>query len=60
MDTTERGTRVALRDGSEVIIDQVHRTDAQLLVDGFDRLSDETRRLRFLTAKPRLSEEEVR
>jgi GNAT superfamily N-acetyltransferase len=56
----ERGTRVALRDGSEVIIDQVHRTDAQLLVDGFDRLSDETRRLRFLTAKPRLTDEEVR
>lgn len=60
MDTTERGTRVVLHDGSEVIIDQVHRTDAQLLVDGFDRLSDETRRLRFLTAKPHLTDEEVR
>jgi RimJ/RimL family protein N-acetyltransferase len=60
MDTAERGTRVVLHDGSEVIIDQVHRTDAQRLAEGFARLSNETRRLRFLTAKPRLSEEEVR
>jgi GNAT superfamily N-acetyltransferase len=59
MDTRERGNRVVLRDGSEVIIDQVHRTDAQLLVDAFDRLSEETRRLRFLTPKPRLTDEEV-
>jgi RimJ/RimL family protein N-acetyltransferase len=56
----DRGTRVVLRDGSEVIVDQVHRTDARLLAEGFARLSDETRRLRFLTPKPRLSEEEVR
>lgn len=27
MDAAERGTRVVLRDGSEVIIDQVHWTD---------------------------------
>lgn len=60
MDAAERGTRVVLRDGSEVIVDQVHRTDAQRLTEGFERLSEETRRLRFLTAKPRLSEVEVR
>lgn len=60
METAERGTRVTLRDGSEVIIDQVHRTDAHLLAEGFARLSDETRRLRFLSAKPRLSAAEVR
>ena len=60
MNPTERGVRVVLRDGSEVIIDQVHRTDAPLLTEGFARLSEETRRLRFLTAKPRLTEAEVR
>jgi GNAT superfamily N-acetyltransferase len=58
--TAERGERVVLRDGSEVVIDQVHRTDAGMLAEGFARLSEETRRLRFLTAKPRLSAEEVR
>lgn len=56
----QRGTRVVLRDGSEVVVDQVHRTDAELLAEGFARLSDETRRLRFLTAKPRLTTEEIR
>ncbi len=60
MGTVERGTRVVLRDGSEVVIDQVHRTDVQLLADGFSRLSDESRRFRFLTAKERLSEGELR
>lgn len=57
---SERGTRVVLRDGSEVLVDQVHRTDASLLADGFARLSDRSRRLRFLTGKERLSEDELR
>ena len=56
----DRGTRVVLRDGSEVVVDQVHRTDAALLADGFARLSDKSRRLRFLTAKERLTEDELR
>ncbi len=60
MGTAERGSRVVLRDGSEVIIDQVHRTDAQRLAEGFALLSDETRRLRFLTPKARLSAAELR
>ncbi|MCY7401565.1 MAG: GNAT family N-acetyltransferase [Nocardioides sp.] len=60
MGTVERGTRVVLRDGSEVIVDQLHRTDAQRLAEGFARLSDETRRLRFLAPKPRLSAAELR
>jgi GNAT superfamily N-acetyltransferase len=60
MDPRQRGTPVVLRDGSVVNVDQVHRTDAALLADGFARLSEETRRLRFLTAKPRLTEAEVR
>jgi RimJ/RimL family protein N-acetyltransferase len=55
----QRGTRVALPDGSEVLIDQVHREDAELLADGFARLSAESRRLRFLTAKQQLSPAEL-
>jgi hypothetical protein len=42
------GTRVMLRDGSAVVIRQVHRNDAPLLADGFARLSAESRRMRFL------------
>lgn len=54
-----RGKRVVLRDGSEVLIRQVHRADAALLADGFARLSSESRRLRFLTGKPELSAAEL-
>ena len=53
------GTVVELADGSEVLIDQVHRGDAQLLADGFARLSAESRRLRFLTAKQELTPAEL-
>ena len=54
-----RGTLVVLTDGSRVLIDQVHRQDAQLLADGFARLSAESRRLRFMTAKSELSPAEL-
>jgi RimJ/RimL family protein N-acetyltransferase len=56
----ERGTRVVLGDGSEVLVGQVRPEDAPLLADGFARLSAESRQLRFLTDKPRLSPAEVR
>lgn len=49
-----------LRDGSEVLIRPIHHRDAPLLVDGFARLSVESRRLRFLTGKTRLSAAELR
>ena len=51
---------MVLRDGSEVLIRQVHRGDAELLADGFARLSVESRRLRFLTGKSELSPAELR
>lgn len=51
---------VVLRDGSEVVIRPVREADAVLLADGFARLSAESRHLRFLTAKPVLSEAELR
>jgi RimJ/RimL family protein N-acetyltransferase len=54
------GGRVVLRDGSNVVIRQVHRSDAPLLADGFARLSPESRRLRFLRRKDELSAAELR
>jgi len=54
------GGRVVLRDGSKVVIRQVHRSDAPLLADGFARLSPESRRLRFLRRKDELSAAELR
>src|SRR5690242_19349595 len=54
------GDRVVLRDGSQVLIRPVRRTDAPLLADGFDRLSAASRWMRFLTAKTELSPAELR
>jgi len=49
------GTRVVLREGSEVLVRAVQTSDAPLLAEGFTRLGGESRRLRFLTGKPALS-----
>ena len=54
------GTRAVLRDGSAVVIRQVHSSDAPLLADGFSRLSAESRRRRFLRPKDELSQAELR
>ena len=55
-----RGRPVALRDGSRVLIRQVRPADAPLLADGFARLSDKSRRMRFLARKDQLSAAELR
>lgn len=49
-----------LRDGSDVLIRPVRHDDAALLAGGFDRLSAQSRRFRFLTAKNFLSPSELR
>jgi GNAT superfamily N-acetyltransferase len=49
-----------LRDGSAVVIRPVHRTDAGRVADGFARMSNESRRLRFLLPKKALSAAELR
>jgi len=49
-----------LRNGSVVLIREVEAEDAPLLADGFTRLSDESRQLRFLTGKPNLTAAELR
>jgi len=55
-----RGEKAVLRDGSVVLIREVEAEDAPLLADGFTRLSDESRQLRFLTGKPNLTAAELR
>jgi len=49
-----------LRDGSRVLIRPVRGADAPLLADGFARLSDRARRMRFLGRKDHLSAAELR
>jgi RimJ/RimL family protein N-acetyltransferase len=49
-----------LHDGSKVLIRPVQPADAPLLADGFARLSDKSRRMRFLARKDRLSAAELR
>jgi GNAT superfamily N-acetyltransferase len=44
-----------LRDGSEVTISELTPRDAPVLAEAFERLSPESRDLRFLGAKPRLT-----
>ena len=51
---------VVLRDGSAVLIQPVQSADAPLLADGFARLSDASRQMRFLTKKKELSPAELR
>lgn len=51
---------VVLADGSVVVIREVQAEDAPLLADGFARLSYESRQLRFLTSKPKLTAAELR
>jgi GNAT superfamily N-acetyltransferase len=57
----QRGERIAvLRDGSGVLVRQVRSTDILLLADGFARLSEQSRRMRFLGKKDQLSAAELR
>jgi GNAT superfamily N-acetyltransferase len=58
--TIPRAEPATLRDGSAVLIRPVSPADAALLADGFTRLSPESRRLRFLTAKSELRPAELR
>jgi RimJ/RimL family protein N-acetyltransferase len=54
------GYRVIVRDGSEVLIRPVRAADAPLLADGFSRLGTNSRWMRFLGPKKRLSPAELR
>ena len=52
--------QVVLRDGSAVFLRQIGLADGPLLLDGFARLSAESRQARFLIRKDELSEAELR
>jgi len=56
----DKGRQVRLRDGSAVLIRPVRPADDGLLADGFARLSDRSRRMRFLGPKEALSAAELR
>jgi RimJ/RimL family protein N-acetyltransferase len=51
---------VTLRDGTRVLIRHIRPEDKAAFAEAFLRLSDETRRLRFLVPKPRLTSTELR
>jgi GNAT superfamily N-acetyltransferase len=53
-------TGTGLCDGSAVVIRPVQRTDAGRLADGFSRMSNESRRQRFLLPKKALTAAELR
>jgi GNAT superfamily N-acetyltransferase len=54
-----RGERVRLRDRSEVIVRPLEAEDKPLLLEGFERLGDQSRYQRFLGFKKRLSTDEL-
>jgi GNAT superfamily N-acetyltransferase len=56
----DRGDGVVLRDGTLVEVRRLTAADAPLLADGFARLSEESRRLRFLAPKTSLTRSELR
>src|SRR3978361_305091 len=51
---------VRLRDGSTVLVRPLEPSDAELLAEGFARLSPRSRHSRFLTAKSMLTAAELR
>jgi RimJ/RimL family protein N-acetyltransferase len=58
--TSHHSDVTRIRDGREVQISRLTPADAPLLADAFERLSGESRRLRFLAPKPSLSQAELR
>jgi GNAT superfamily N-acetyltransferase len=59
-DVSQRGEAARLRDGAPVVIAPLRSDDAPLLAEAFARLSEESRRLRFLGPKPSLTAAELR
>jgi GNAT superfamily N-acetyltransferase len=57
--TSATGEEVELRDGSTIVIRPLEPSDSELLADQFDRLSDESRRRRYLAPAARLSPEDL-
>jgi RimJ/RimL family protein N-acetyltransferase len=49
-----------LRDGSTIIVRPIQGSDGELLARAYERLSDESRRRRFIVAPPKLTDEDLR
>jgi RimJ/RimL family protein N-acetyltransferase len=60
VDAATASSQVVLRDGSAVLIRPVREADAPLLADGFARLSERSRRQRFLGRKNTLTDADLR
>ena len=58
-DDNRAGELVALPDGAEVLIRPVQPEDKPLFVAGWERFGDESRYLRFMSSKPRLTPDEL-
>jgi RimJ/RimL family protein N-acetyltransferase len=58
--TTPTRELVELRDGAEVTVRRITPADAPVIAAAFARLSEESRRLRFLGPKPTLTRAELR
>lgn len=58
--STDRPQTATLPDRTHLLIARLTPEDAPILADAFARLSAESRRLRFLTSKPSLSQAELR
>jgi GNAT superfamily N-acetyltransferase len=54
------GDTATLRDGCKIMVRPIQRSDAQLLARAYERLSEESRRRRFIVAPPRLTDEDLR
>jgi GNAT superfamily N-acetyltransferase len=52
--------QATLRDGTPIVLRLVRSDDKELLREGFDRLSDESRYARFLSSKSTLTADELR
>jgi len=59
MATRSRGRTVTLRDGVRVRLRPIAPDDRDLLAASFERLSEQSRYRRFLTAKSKLSTNEL-
>ena len=51
---------VHLKDGTRVVLRPIRASDSQLLLEGFERLSPQSRYTRFLAPKKKLTDKELR
>ena len=60
MEAREDEQTIMLRDGGTILVRPIEEVDAPLLADAYERLSEESRRRRFVVAPAHLSREDLR